>query len=466
MPPNKPQQAPPRKLTLRDQASALLHVLSGMGTGLPRNNGYEQVLKYVQDIPPTLRTEEMYGHVRRVYGMTQGELLTALRTGTAIPDFDALSPQDGWLHDYLEYTRLTEPPTVFHYFVALTTIGATLARRVWYDRGYAHLFPNLCVVIVAPTGKCRKTSACNLGIKLLRNVRAAEILADKATPEALTTSFEGRENSTGLIYAPELAVFLGRQKYNDGMVPLLTALFDSPEVFRTKTVTRGELELKNVCLSFLGCSTMDWIQTAIPKDAFGGGFMSRLLFVVQSDTPRVFPDPPPPDKELVAKLQRRLLAIQKMHGQYKTTPAAKDWFDAWYRARKDTHTDNKQFAGYYERKPDHLFRLAMCLAVTRSNEMVLTVDTMQEALGILDWLELHLPDTFEQMQRTEIGEEQERVLTLFKKNNGEMPWAVLVGRCNKWTNAQRLKGIVESLREANFLLRDGTMLYLSQEGWK
>src|SRR5205814_1310533 len=118
------------------------------------------------------------------------------------------------LADYIEYTRQTEPPTVFHFFAGLIAVGSSLARNVFFDMGPYQIFPNPCIVIIAPSGKCRKTSACNMAVSLYRAV-GGNVLADKLTPEALISAFQDRSSATGLIYAPELAVFLGKQKYQE-----------------------------------------------------------------------------------------------------------------------------------------------------------------------------------------------------------------------------------------------------------
>jgi hypothetical protein len=457
-------------LPLHQQVAVLIEALKKQESGSSSRNAatFAQMVKWLQDLPPKLRTEALLTEFRRVYSLGKEELHAALTSGKPQLEFDLLVPNKGWLRDYIEYTINTEPPTVFHYFAGLTAIGAALARNVWHDRGYAHLVPNLCTIIVAPSGKCRKTSACNLSIGLLRDVEAAPILADAVTPEAIVTSFEGQDNATGLIYAPELAVFLGRQEYNRSMVPLLTRLLESPTSYKHKTVGRGEITLFNVAISFLGCSTMDWIQKALPKDAFGGGFMSRFLFVVQEDTPRRFAAPPPPDKELRKKLLQYILKVKREYkGEIKFSEDGWKWFDYWYNTRKDTHTEIKQFSGYYERKPDHVIRLAMLLLVCYGyKEMFLTPELLKEALAVLDWLETQLPDAFEALQENQIGEEQMRVLEMIKKNGGVIEWPDLVKRTVRWSNAQRLKGIVDSMREADMVKRDGSTIFVTSGGWK
>lgn len=291
--------------TLSKQTELLIKHIRAIHQSDVTSEFVEKVLAWVRDIPAPGRPKELLDLLVTKLKVPVGEVEKLLTIRPKRLEFDDIVPESGWLHDYVEYTRNTEPPTVFHFFAGAAAIGAALARNVFFDMGAYQIFPNLCIVIVAPSGRCRKTSACNVAMGLYRSV-GGHILADKVTPEALISAFQDRGSATGIIYAPELAVFLGRQKYNEGMVPLLTALFDCPKEWSSATIMRGESQLRNVALSFLVCSTMDWIQGAIPRDAFGGGFMSRLLFVVQNDTPRSFPHPPPMDKALEHKLKTRL----------------------------------------------------------------------------------------------------------------------------------------------------------------
>src|SRR3989337_970443 len=94
-----------------------------------------------------------------------------------------LVPKRGWLHEYLQYTLWSEAPAALHFFVACSVLGAVVGRKAWFSKGYYKVYPNHQIILVAPTGKCRKTSALNLGLGLLRSVEGLNIIADKITPE-------------------------------------------------------------------------------------------------------------------------------------------------------------------------------------------------------------------------------------------------------------------------------------------
>jgi hypothetical protein len=446
-----------------------MNLLHRMPPASATNDRYEEICAQISSIPVARRPPSLLSLVAQTFGKTALEVSALLRSKVQKVDFDSLIPPSGWIHDYIEWTRRTEPPTVFHFFSAAVAIGGSLGRRVFFDKGAYKVYPNLCVMLIAPTGRCRKTSAANLGTGLYARA-GGTLLADKTTPEALIDALQ--TSGVGLIYAQELAVFLGKQKYQEGMIPLLTALFDCPDEWTSKTIGRGATTLNNVGLSSLMCSTPDWLQTSVPADVFGGGFMSRFLFVVQESTPRCFPLPPPLDPDRKKDLIRRLVQMRSLKGEFKPTPAATRWYDKWYRTRTGvTSTADKQFAGYYERKPDHLLRIAMILKAAGGglspDTMVLDEADMVAAVNVLGWLEDYLPGTFDQLASSTVGEDQIRILRHLRSAGGAMEHSALLRRNSSRMNADAFKRALGTLREARLVEYDAeTHTYcLTPEGW-
>jgi len=456
-----------RKQTIGQRISQIMTMLQQLPRERATPELFLEIIGWVQTLPAEQRPDVLVSTIAQAFDKTIEEMDIILKPVNRRVEFDSLVPKEGWIQDYVNWTRNTEPPTVFHFFVAATVIGAALGRNVYFDKGAYMVFPNLCVVIVAPTGRCRKTSACNIGTSLYAKI-GGTLLADKATPEAMCEALKTQANATGLIYAPELAVFLGKQKYQEGMVPLLTALFDCPKEWTSKTIGRGETTLTNVALSSLMCSTIDWLQTGIPRDAFGGGFMSRFLFVVQENTSRVFPLPPALDAERRKDLISRLAKFKNLKGPMVFTDVAREWYIAWYKTRPSMQGE-KQYAGYYERKPDHLIRIAIILVVSRGDgKMELTDVDLMQAEKILHWMEIWLPSTFEEMTASASGEDQTRILRQLKMHGGSMEHSTLLRRNSSKMNAESFKRAIGTLREAKLLEWDAvTRTYtLTPDGWK
>jgi len=388
---------------------------------------------------------------RKLTDAEQQEILSLLVRPTkekkALVPFDNLIPSDGWLRSYYEYTLRSEPPTVFHFASSLTVVGAALERQVYLDRGFYKLYPSVAVCLVAPTGRCRKTSATNIALSLARAV-GITVLSDKVTPEALVTGLSGKTTSCGLVYAPELAVFLGKQKYLEGMVPLLTSLFDAPNVWTSSTIGRGDLKLHEVGLSFLAASTMEWFVEALPTEAFTGGFMSRIIFVAQERTDREFAFPEPGLGHSWEKLREELAEIKEVKGEVTLTKDAHDWYVPWYSTQKNLVPPDEKFAGYYARKPEHLLKFAYLLRVARDRQLQITRSDLELGLKILDWMEDSLPHVFTAVTGTYTGGLQQRVLQQLRQAGGRITHSTLLRKNQHVMNARQFREVIDTLKES------------------
>jgi len=384
------------------------------------------------------------------------EIRVLLRKAFNLPDeapkkrigaFEEHIPKSGWLRDYYSYTLNSEPPAVFHFMSSLTILGAVLERNVFFDKGFYKVYPNIATVLIAPTGRCRKTSATNVSLKLARAVKV-NVLSERITPEALVQGLGGRETATGLLYAPELAVFLGKQKYLIGMVPLLTSLFDCPDTWSSSTIMHGSLSLANVALSFLGASTLEWFIEALPSEAFSGGFMARLLFVVQEDTDREFAIPEPGKGHEWEKLREQLAEMKGIKGEVILAPEARAWYTHWYSKHHRTPTFDPKFAGYHERKPDHLLRVAFLLRIAEARSLTILSHDLERALGILDWMEALLPSVFETVATTPVGAMHQRILQHLKQAGGRMTHSQLLRKNQHAMNARQFREAIETLKDS------------------
>lgn len=461
-------------LSIEDQVAQLVQLLKVLAVTQLNQKGLEEYLLMCSKIPPNFFPLD-FGEVVAKRFNADPEVLRKVFTHVSAPatpialdvEFDVLVPRNGWLYDYIQYTRNTEPPTVFHFFAAVVVIGAVLERRIYIRRGNNDLFPNVNVVLVAPAGRCKKTTACEKAVNLFRRI-GGNVLADKITPEAIIESFKSSQSATGLLYAPEWAVFLGKQQYMEGLVPMLTALFDCPEIWSSGTLARSTTALKNVAISHLAATTIDWMQSSISKDAFSGGFMSRLLFVVQHDTSRSFPFAPPLDDVLANKLITGLLNMQKVSGEVKITPAGRAWYERWYHDRK-TNAVEKQLAGYFERKPDRLLQLAMVLNAAQDvTRLELDEKVLVQAEQMLTWIEKFLPGAFAELSSNTIGDDQHRLLKQIRKHKGEIAHTDWLRLNTNRMNADSFRKSVETLKQAGMLVFDSTKskYFLLPAGWR
>jgi hypothetical protein len=372
--------------------------------------------------------------------------------------FDELIPE-GWIADYVHETLETESPTVFHFTCAAVALGALVNRRVWLSKGHYRIFPNLNAILIAPTGRCRKSSAINIAYDIITRAGYDRVVLGASTPEAFVVSLGSSDPATCFIISREMATFFKKAKYMDGMVPLITDLIDAPDTWRSLTIARSKLVLHNVAISGIYGTTMDWLNKNMPADIFGGGFMRRHLIVAQERTDRVFAIPRDIDAAK-NRLAERAKLIAELEGEFAWASDSAAWYIDWYsreRSKAD-HIQDERMSGYMQSKPDHLLRLAMIFELSRMST-TLTVTSMKDALKVLEWLEQFLPTIFGSMDTTQIGEMEEKILRYIKNAGGRMSHSDLLRRVSKYMTAFKFKDFISTLKESELITeRDKTAL--------
>lgn len=360
----------------------------------------------------------------------------------------------GWIAQYLKFTEDNEAPTIFHFFCALTALGALLSRRVFFSKGHYKVFTSMATILVAPSGICRKSTATNIAIRTIRELSPDMLLSSKLTAEALVAALAGRNPAAAIVHAPELSVFIGKQRYLEGLIQILTDLLDCPDSWSSETIMRGQNPLYNVALSLLGASTPDWLVTSIPKDAFGGGFMSRLLIVSQTRRERIIALPEPRPERQWLLLLHELGIISQARGSMRLSKAARGWYEQWYQDHQRGISADERFAGYQQRKPDHLLRIAMLLHLSRHALLEIGLVSLERSLAVLNYLEESLPETFRRIALSGVGEDHVKILQHVRREGG-LSHSVLMKKMYNM-NRKQFREAVETLKEQGLLVEIST----------
>lgn len=327
-----------------------------------------------------------------------------------------------WLQSYLKYTENSEPPDLYRLWVGISVVAAVLQRKVFLQ-WEKKTFPNMYIVLVGPSGKCRKGTAMYPGQSLLRGL-GIKMSADSITREALIKDIREAEetdidvksnviniHSSLTIFSKELTVFLG---FNNA--PLMTALtdwYDCDDRWEYRTKHMGTDEIINVWVNLIGATTPQLIQTALPQDAIGGGLSSRIIFVYEEDKGKIVPAPflSPFDRKLREDLEVDLSNLQLMSGEFKITEEFLEFWINWYteQSKNPPMTDTK-FSGYMQRRPHHVLKLSMILSACEDDTLLLDVKHIKEAIKILEQTEIKMPYTFSGMGQSDLSEVTDRII--------------------------------------------------------
>lgn len=309
-----------------------------------------------------------------------------------------------FLDSFTSLLARTEIPPRFAIWCGISTLLAALERRLWIYQSIYTVYPNFFIVLVGASG-VKKSTAINLVEKLLRLMETPpNFIAQKLSKEQLLSNLS--EMHGGIILADELSAFLNQREFDLGMGPVLIKLYDCKD-FEQRTFTRGVETVKDSYLSLLGGSTTTLLKTALPRDAIGGGFTSRIIFVYADRRP-----PPVPrihyNKEtphIEELLVNHLDQLRALEGPVTITEEGWKFYDSTYIRRhyeSDFYRD-ATLAGYEKRRGVHLFKVAIALMVSENPSTTLTRQHFIGADLLLEEVELGMPAVMELVMSTDIG---------------------------------------------------------------
>lgn len=290
-----------------------------------------------------------------------------MRTGDELVE---CLPKDSWLHRWMQCWPQVEAPRSYLLFSALAMIGAMYGRTVWLKMDHRKLYPMLNLLLIGPSG-VGKTTALEIGFdKLIKRLpKHPQIIAGKPSPEKLHWDLRSEPHS--ILYAEELASFITKQKYMESMVPYLTELLNYKDVLESRTKANDVVAVINPAVSFLGGSTIAWLQEQLPDSAVAGGFLPRFLIVYEQYK---YQRCPLPDKSM-GRSERAKLDIfresvfQEFEGLVGTCSGAiefrdyesTDVYTEWYSNHTPASGHLEPFA---QRAGEFILRLSMLIALS------------------------------------------------------------------------------------------------------
>lgn len=298
---------------------------------------------------------------------------------------------------------------------------------MFLDRGYFQTYPGQMITcLVGPSG-ARKSTAINIATGLLREIPEVNILSNKLSgpsfldslDRGMTQGTDGKirtADSTGFLAAPELSVLLPKAQYVEEIIPIITDIFDAkPGPWSTQTRGHGKIELMSPLISGLWGSTPDWLETNIPQNAFGGGFMSRIFFIWHPKT--VKSNPLPERSKRIDRLRDELLAellwiSNNIEGKVQWTTEAREWYVRFYKIweRKDDSENSTQRQGYNNRRPEHLLRIAIVMTVAENRNLILTKEILQGVDESLKLVESMMHRCFEPAMQPQLISKQFKMI--------------------------------------------------------
>lgn len=340
---------------------------------------------------------------------------------------------DDWLDGYLTYTENTEPPRSYHTWCGLSLIAGALQRKVYLQWGFERIYPNLFAVLVGPSGRVRKGIALGIAKSLLSELNTVSVAPEASSREALILAMKRsvgnfKDPTTGAIkfhcsitaFSEELSVLIGQGDIK--LLANLTDWYDSKDDWSYETVGRGRDSLQGLCFNLMGATAPEWLQSMLPQEAVGGGFTSRVIFIVEERKGKTVPEHDITEEEVALRgmLKRDLERMNQLCGGTKFSPAGRQAYISWYEeqdallSKGQAAVEDVRFAAYCERRATHLRKLMLILSASRGNSLELTEEDFTRAKKILEQAEVRMSKTFGGLGKSRTSDATEKVLEYIK----------------------------------------------------
>lgn len=281
----------------------------------------------------------------------------------------------------------TDAPPQFHRFVGYWALSTLLGRKVYMHLGDDWLFPNLWLVILAPSSFYRKSTALSIGSRMVNAVTPGLMLPSEWTQECLITLMSQQSHGAMVCYEFKSLLALLQKDYNFGAQSLLTELYDNPPEYSRKKGTTDvkEFKIERPYLTILGASTLEWLINSVQSGDIAGGFLARFLFVSADQKDKILAIQPKADQAEKERVKNALGTAIQVEGEMTYSPEARQYYEAWYhRFVKEADRAPEGVRAFFPRLTAYAHKLAMLEAILNGHHPEITKDDCRRACLMAD----------------------------------------------------------------------------------
>lgn len=299
---------------------------------------------------------------------------------------------NSWLDLLVNSTSELESPKRFYYWAGIAAISAIVKKNVWLDKFAYKLYPNVYVLLVSAKTGLRKGNPVSYAKGIVERVNNTRIVSGRNSVQGVIMELSkqvtiAKPNEPTVIYsdaqaflcAPELDSFMVKDEQG---LSILTDLYNTHENKKEwkNTLKSSPVEsLKNPCITFLAASNEALLEGLIKTKDIEGGFIARTMIVHESkrrlaNSLMFKPTNLVTEENLADELKR----LRDVKGEFHIPHEVRLAHDQWYQemTSQDYHDDK---TGTMERIQDHILKTAMLISLAKSNDLIIDMDTMNEA---------------------------------------------------------------------------------------
>jgi hypothetical protein len=185
-------------------------------------------------------------------------------------------PPPGFVRYYVQYGfQQTAAPLIYHYGVALAILSVTCPAT--FGMHYAGpLHPNSYVLLVGRSGEDNKSTALNLGRRLLDKALPGFTGSEPGSPEGMLESLQ--QKPTQVLALSEFGKFLAsaQRGYFEPIKAMLADAWDAHTMERRKA-KQVTVRVEDPRLSIMAACSVPYLEKHTLAEDWTGGFMGRWI---------------------------------------------------------------------------------------------------------------------------------------------------------------------------------------------
>ncbi len=321
---------------------------------------------------------------------------------------------------YFDYVGASEAPMLYHRWSAVSMLGALLSRNVWLPFGHSKIYPNQYIMLMGSPG-ARKSSAIGIARKLLRDLGYNRFAPDRLSKERFLMEMRPKHDEEldtdlkELVFDAPSELYVVAEEFTDFVghggiefMTMLTKLWDNMDRYEHPKIHGKSVVVEKPTVNIIGGNTVQGLALALPPEALGNGFMSRLIFVHAEPTGKKITFPEPVSQEIHSLLLTHLEEIKgTIAGEVRYEPAAKQYLDRMYREFQDV--DDSRFKHYSTRRFTHLLKICVILAASDLRTIITGEDALN-ANTLLHYTELRMPKSLGEFGKSKYSDTAHLVL--------------------------------------------------------
>ena len=306
---------------------------------------------------------------------------------------------NSWIEDLVQENQSVETPESWIYWSLMFCISSAAANAYTLRtlKGNLLYYPNIYIILMGESG-LGKGYPVNLAKRLLQEANITRVIAGRSSIQAIIKEGATTRSEQGkaLITDSRMAIVNGELStaiiQDPDSLTILTDLYDRNYNPNWTNLLKGDgaEKLKEPYITCLFGSSPAHFYDSIPQPNIEGGYIGRNLVIYEEkrskdvdllDSEKESVDEDRFTNYIVPKFVPHLKKIAVNKARLIPDEAARHVFNSWRKEWRATQAQYNDKTGFVNRVPDHVLKVAMCLALARyeHNDVIIESD-IREAI--------------------------------------------------------------------------------------